>query len=78
MITKHQLAIDFPEFAEKIHTLKMENAHFKKLFENYDELDHAIFNIESDAQPKSDEVLNKMRIERVKVKDEIYQFLMHN
>lgn len=78
MITKHQLVIDFPEFAEKIHTLKMENAHFKKLFENYDELDHAIFNIESDAQPKSDEVLNKMRIERVKVKDEIYQFLMHN
>lgn len=78
MITKHQLVIDFPEFAEKIHTLKMENAHFKKLFENYDELDHAIFNIESDAQPKSDEVLNKMRMERVKVKDEIYQFLMHN
>ena len=35
MITKHQLVIDFPEFAEKIHTLKMENAHFKKLFENY-------------------------------------------
>ncbi len=78
MITKHQLVIDFPEFAEKIHTLKMENAHFKKLFENYDELDHAIFNIESDTQPKSDEVLNKMRMERVKVKDEIYQFLMHN
>lgn len=78
MITKHQLTIDFPEFAEKIHTLKMENAHFKKLFENYDELDHAIYNIESDTQPKSDDVLNKMRIERVRVKDEIYQFLMHN
>jgi uncharacterized protein YdcH (DUF465 family) len=78
MITKHQLTIDFPEFAEKIHTLKMENAHFKKLFENYDELDHAIYNVESDTEPKSDEVLNKMRIERVRVKDEIYQFLMHN
>ncbi len=78
MITKHQLTIDFPEFAEKIHTLKMENAHFKKLFENYDELDHAIYNVESDTEPKSDDVLNKMRIERVRVKDEIYQFLMHN
>lgn len=78
MITKHQLTIYFPEFAEKIHTLKMENAHFKKLFENYDELDHAIYNIESDTEPKSDDVLNKMRIERVRVKDEIYQFLMHN
>jgi uncharacterized protein YdcH (DUF465 family) len=78
MITKHQLAIDFPEFAEKIHNLKMENAHFKKLFESYDELDHAIYNVETDTQPKSDDVLNKMRIERVRVKDEIYQFLIHN
>ena len=78
MISKHILTEEFPEFAEKIHTLKMENAHFKKLFENYDELDHAIYNIESDTEPKSDDVLNKMRIERVRVKDEIYQFLMHN
>ena len=28
MITKHQLAIEFPEYAEKIHTLKIENAHY--------------------------------------------------
>lgn len=78
MITKHQLIIDFPEFEEKIHTLKIENAHFKKLFEKYDELDHAIYNIETNADPKSEDVLNKMRIERVVVKDEIYALLIHN
>ena len=45
MITKHQLAIEFPEYAEKIHTLKIENAHFRKLFERYDDIDHRIYNI---------------------------------
>ena len=75
MITKHQLAIEFPEYAEKIHTLKIENAHFRKLFESYDDLDHRIYNIESDTDPKSDDVLNKLRIDRVRLKDEIYTFL---
>jgi len=78
MITKHQLAIDFPEYEEKIHTLKVENAHFRKLFDNYDVLDHEIYNIESDTDPKSDDVLNKLRKDRVRLKDEIYTFLKNN
>mgnify|MGYP006207357659 CR=1 FL=1 len=78
MITKHQLAIEFPEYAEKIHTLKIENAHFRKLFDSYDVLDHEIYNIESDSDPKSDDVLNKLRKDRVRLKDEIYTFLKNN
>lgn len=78
MITKHPLTIEFPELADKIHILKVENAFFKKLFETYDALDHEIYNAESDIQPTSDEGLNQMRLERVKLKDEIYQFLLNN
>ena len=78
MITKHQLVIDFPEYEEKIHTLKIENAHFRKLFDSYDVLDHEIYNIESDADPKSDDVLNQLRKDRVRLKDEIYTFLKNN
>lgn len=78
MIKKHQLATEFPEFETKINTLKVENAHFKKLFESYDELDHEIYRVESDAEPASDEVLNNLRLERVKLKDEIYTFLQQN
>ncbi|WP_396210282.1 YdcH family protein [Flavobacterium sp.] len=78
MITKHQLSIDFPEYEEKIHALKVESAHFRKLFDSYDVLDHEIYNIESDADPKSDDVLNKLRKDRVRLKDEIYTFLKNN
>ena len=39
MIQKHILTEEFPEFAEKIHTLKVEDAHFKKLFDEFDDKD---------------------------------------
>jgi uncharacterized protein len=78
MIKKHPLAEEFPEFEEKIHELKVDNEHFKKLFENYDNLDHEIYRIESDSEPASDEVANQLRIKRLHLKDEIYQFLKEN
>jgi uncharacterized protein len=51
---------------------------FRKLFDSYDVLDHEIYNIESDTDPKSDDVLNKLRKDRVRLKDEIYTFLKNN
>lgn len=78
MITKHVLIQDFPEFEEKINTMKVENNHFKKLFNEFDELEHEIYRVESDAEPASDEALNDLRIKRVHLKDEIYQFLSNN
>lgn len=78
MITKHPLTFEFPEFTTKIHNLKIENTHFKKMFEEYDTLDHEIFKAESNAEPTSDEILNQMRIERVHLKDKIYDFLCSN
>ncbi len=78
MIKKHVLTEAFPEFEDKINTLKIENGHFKKLFDSYDELDHEIYRIESDAEPASDDVLNKLRMERVHLKDEIFSFLQEN
>jgi uncharacterized protein len=79
MIKKHPLAEEFPEFEGKIHELKVDNEHFKKLFEHYDELDHEIYRIESDSEPASDETANQLRAKRLHLKDEIYQFLKeHN
>lgn len=78
MISKHILTEEFPEFAEKIYTLKMEDAHFKKLFEEFDALDHEIYRIESDSEPASDETLNDLRVKRVHLKDGIYQYLVSN
>jgi uncharacterized protein len=75
MFRKHPLTDEFPEFAEKIHELKVENAHFSKLYDEYDEVDHEIYRIESDAEPASDETVNQLRISRLRLKDEIYSIL---
>ena len=78
MITKHYLTQEFPEYETKISHLKTEDEHFKKLFHQFDELDHEIYRVESDAEPASDDALNDLRKKRVHLKDEIYQFLVNN
>ncbi len=78
MFKKHPLQEEFPEFEAKIQDLKTENEHFKKLFEEYDEVDHEIYRVESDAVPASDETANQLRIKRLHLKDEIYKFLKEN
>ncbi len=75
MIQKHQLTEEFPEHADRIHELKEKNSHFKKLFDEYDDLDHEVYRIETNSEAASDETLNKLRIERVKLKDELYQLI---
>lgn len=71
----HDLIHEFPEYKEKIHDLKVTNAHFKGLFDEYHELDHEIHRIETDTQPASDEVLTDLRKKRVHLKDSLYNLL---
>lgn len=72
---KHDLHHEFPEFENKIHELKISDHHFKKLFDEYHEVNNSINRIESNAEPTTDEVLNEYRLRRVKLKDELYGML---
>lgn len=72
---KHSLLHEFPEHAEKIHELKVSNHHFRKLFDEYHEVDHNIHSIESGAEVTSDEELDKKRTHRVYLKDELYKII---
>jgi uncharacterized protein YdcH (DUF465 family) len=75
---KHNLTHEFPQFQEKIALLKTENAHFKKLANEYDEANHAVHRVESGAEVTTDEHLNELRIQRVRLKDELYSILQQN
>jgi uncharacterized protein YdcH (DUF465 family) len=77
MITKHPLLAEFPEYAEKIKDLYHKNQEFQVLLESYHNLDEEIFKIETNETPASEVELNKLRKDRVFIKDEIYQFLTH-
>ena len=51
----HDLVHELPEFRDKIHEMKTSNAHFSKLFEEYDAVDHEIRRIEQEIETPSDE-----------------------
>jgi uncharacterized protein YdcH (DUF465 family) len=75
---KHDILHEFPEWKEKIHALKVSDHHFRKLFEDYHENDHAIHRIESGAEIANDDYLNDLRKKRVILKDELFAFLNRN
>jgi uncharacterized protein YdcH (DUF465 family) len=72
---KHDLLHEFPEKKDKIHELKTTNSHFRKIFDEYHQTDHAIHSIESGATPTTDEHLNELRMKRVTLKDSVYTYL---
>jgi uncharacterized protein YdcH (DUF465 family) len=71
----HDLVHEFPEFRDKIHDLKVSNNHFRKLFDEYHELDHEIHKFETNTEPTTDEHLNELRLKRVRYKDELFDML---
>jgi uncharacterized protein len=71
----HDLLHEFPQYSEKIHQLKTDSHHFRKLFDEYHELDHAIHRIEQGTEPTTDEHLNGLRLKRVHLKDSLYKQL---
>lgn len=74
MVATHDLSKDFPEHAEALKTLSQSDPDFKKLLLDYYELDRRIVDRE-EANGFQDEELNKMRQERVLLKDRIAQTL---
>ena len=71
----NELADEFPEHVEKIHDLKIGNAHFAKLFDAYHELNRAIHRAETNIEPTDDFHMEDMRKQRLRLKDEIYGML---
>ena len=77
-LLNHDLAHEFPEHLEKMHELKTSDAYFAKLFTQYDEGDHAIKKYELGAEVISDDALEVLKKERLRVKDEIHQILIRS
>jgi len=73
--TPHELHEEFPEHADRIHTLKTENAHFLRLANEYHALNRDIHRAETDIEPTSDDHLEEMKKQRLKLKDEIFGML---
>ena len=74
-LTNHSLLNEFPEYRDLIHTLKTSDNHFAKLFGEYDDVEHKVHRIESGAESTSDEYLESLKKERLRLKDSLFSML---
>jgi len=74
-VDHHDLAHEFPEHKERMHTMKMENAHFAKQFDAYHVVNNNIEVLENNESPVADETLEELKKQRLALKDELYAML---
>jgi len=67
----NELAEEFPDKIEKMHEMKMNNAHFAKLFDEYHVVNREIHRIETEVEAASDTRETNLRKQRMALKDEI-------
>lgn len=75
-IENHSLINEFPEHKTTIHDLKMADRHFHRLFDEYDEITHAIYRYETGAEATSDERLENLKKQRLHLKDQLYAMIL--
>ena len=65
----------FPEYRELISQLKANDRHFDSLFSKHNELDQKIQLMEAYVEPASHEDIETMKKQKLRLKDEMYDFL---
>lgn len=73
--TPHELREEFPDQVERLHTLKVSDVRAARMMDEYHDLNREIHRIETDIAPASDETLEDLKKNRLKLKDEIAAML---
>ena len=73
----HPILREFPEDRETIKRLKASDERFRKMFEEYHQLDDAIYRIEEEIDFASDQEMEEMKKRRAWLKDQIYHAIRH-
>lgn len=73
--TPHTLQEEFPGEAEKLHALKVSNAHFARLLEEYDSVNDKVHRAETRLDLLTETEEEVLRKQRSRLKDEIARAL---
>jgi uncharacterized protein YdcH (DUF465 family) len=65
----------FPEYRDLISKLKTSDRHFEKLFNQHNELDQKIQNLEAHLSQTTEIEIEKLKKEKLLLKDQIYAML---
>ena len=74
-VEHHDLHHEFPELHDRITELKVSDAYFRRLFDEYHELTRSIEKMEDEVTPVSTRTEEEAKIRRVHLKDELYRIL---
>jgi len=69
--TPHELAEEFPDKVQKMHELNETDAHFRKLADRYHTVNRDIHRAETNVEPTDQFNEERMRKERLNLKDQI-------
>ncbi|WGK93923.1 MULTISPECIES: YdcH family protein [Flavobacterium] len=72
---RHDLLHELPEYQDRIHQLKVNNAHFRKVFDDYHELEHEIHRINTGVETTTDEHLHQLKANLLFMKDELVSII---
>ncbi|PIE25303.1 MAG: GTP-binding protein [Neptuniibacter caesariensis] len=71
----HDLIHEFPEYRDRIHELKMNDAHFARLFNEYHEVTKEVEKMEAGVEAVSTQTEEEAKYKRLKLKDKLYAML---
>ena len=74
-VEHHDLVHEFPELKQRIHQLKVGDAQFRLLFDEYHDLTRSIEKMEDEVTPVATRTEEQAKIRRVHLKDELYRLL---
>jgi len=73
--TPHELIEEFPDKADRIHELKVSDRHFRKLFDEYHEVNRSVHRAETNVEPIEQLAEAELRKKRLYLKDELARML---
>jgi len=73
----HDLHYEFPHHEEKIHSLKISDTHFRRIFDQYHHVNKDIHRVETSGVYTDDE-LKILKSKRLHLKDELLSMLEKN
>tara|TARA_R110000772_G_scaffold14417_11_gene41690 strand:- start:3914 stop:4162 length:249 start_codon:yes stop_codon:yes gene_type:complete len=74
-VEHHDLLHEFPQYKNQIHDLKVNNHHFRRLFDEYHELTTNVEKMENEVTPVSTLTEEEAKMRRVHLKDELFNML---
>ena len=72
----HDLIHELPEHKDAIHYLKMHDAHFQRLFDEYHKVTHQIESVEKNNSNITDTHLKEMKVKRLDLEDDMLKMIL--